>query len=107
VCDTGREHVRDGRGHVMGVEGHVGEVVQEMLVCVQNELCVLQAVAEARDWWYAMCVTCVKRVCGARDARSNVVASRSVAGARRRALTDMPRSIHSLFFLLYQYSTNS
>ena len=49
VCDAGREHVRDGRGHVLGVEGHVGEVVQEMLASVQNEMCVLQAVAEARD----------------------------------------------------------
>jgi hypothetical protein len=69
-----------------------------MLVCVQNELCVLQAVAEARDWWYAMCVTCVKRVCDARDARSNVVASRSAAGARWRARTAIAWSIHSLFF---------
>ena len=89
VCDDGRGHVRDGVGHVVGVEGHVGKVVQEMLASVQNELCMLQAVAEARDWWYAMRVTCVKRVCDARDARSNVVASRSAAGARWRARTDI------------------
>ena len=73
--------------------------MQEMLASVQNELCMLQAVAEARDWWYAMRVTCVKRVCDARDARSNVVASRSAAGARWRARTDIPSDTQ---ILLYQ-----
>ena len=97
VCDDGRGHVRDGVGHAVGVEGHVGKVVQEVLASVQNELCTLQAVAEARAWWYAMRVTCVMRVCDARDARSSVVASRHAAGERGRTLTCIA-SVHSTRF---------
>ena len=69
-----------------------------MLASVQNELGVLQVVSGARDWWYAMRVTCVKRVCDARDARSSVVASRHAAGERGRTLTCIASVVPVVFF---------
>ena len=49
VCKCGCGRVRECVGRLVGVVGCVGKVVQELQASVQNEMCVLQAVAGARD----------------------------------------------------------